>query len=655
MRKYFDVVFLTTSIPAAGAYVYVLDSSGNRVSLYSDNGVTSIQNPVTTDRTGFFSFYVADGTYTLQYVLGGVTLRTLTAVQIYDESSASGVSNAIANGTATDAGTLNGSETLPMSRGSGLLQTTLTKIAQWVTQIFQGWVTPQMYGAACNGVIDDTAALQAALTSGKPVRFLVGTMMITSVTVPNVCDFYIGANATLRLIQTGTNAVGVTLNGNGSSIVAYGLIDGNGAGRTPIAIGDGVTVPVGCHAYLYNVQNVSGELFSGTHTEGLLIYGGTDHRFYVKARNFPNNCYNINQHSLARVVTVQGYADRVVGAFDGDNVWIGAALATTSCHLTHARVTNAGEEAIYNLSGINTCDEVVYSGDWQAVVNINGADLYVGRIFHTGGNYAPGQTAQTHGQSTVAVQNAGITQVGVIEYDLNTASNSSVSAASFLTARANNVSSGPVRIGAIRGTMKPVSLTLLASYVPGTIQSVDIQNVDLNVQYDVGVMTSIKNLMDMTIAQEFHLSHWNVRVIDINSAYVNDYFQINLPTTNLVRNSHFADIRFTFYQADATTVSTLAYLNVFNAAQTLVKTKGQIWQGNNMRIREDTAYGIPQSSEDVATTQPAAGTWAVGKFMRNYLPVETGTAGSKYVVTGWVCTGAGTPGTWIPVRALTGN
>ena len=86
MRKYFDVVFLTTSIPASGAYVYVLDSSGNRVPLFSDNGVTSIPNPVATDRTGFFSFYVADGIYTLQYVLGGNTLRTLTNVQIYDES-----------------------------------------------------------------------------------------------------------------------------------------------------------------------------------------------------------------------------------------------------------------------------------------------------------------------------------------------------------------------------------------------------------------------------------------------------------------------------------------------------------------------------------------------------------------------------------------
>ncbi|CAG2132468.1 hypothetical protein [Cupriavidus numazuensis] len=47
-------------------------------------------------------------------------------------SAATASTSAIANGTATDGGTLTGSETLPMSRGAGLLQTTLSKIASFV-------------------------------------------------------------------------------------------------------------------------------------------------------------------------------------------------------------------------------------------------------------------------------------------------------------------------------------------------------------------------------------------------------------------------------------------------------------------------------------------------------------------------------------------
>lgn len=44
--------------------------------------------------------------------------------------------SAIANGAATDAGALTGAEVVPVSRGSGLLSTTLTKIANWLTSLW---------------------------------------------------------------------------------------------------------------------------------------------------------------------------------------------------------------------------------------------------------------------------------------------------------------------------------------------------------------------------------------------------------------------------------------------------------------------------------------------------------------------------------------
>ena len=55
------------------------------------------------------------------------------------------------------------------------------------------------------------------------------------------------------------------------------------------------------------------------------------------------------------------------------------------------------------------------------------------------------------------------------------------------------------------------------------------------------------------------------------------------------------------------------------------------------------------------TAAPTTGTWAQGDVIRNAAPTEAGTAGSKYVVTGWVCTASGTPGTWLPCRVLTGG
>lgn len=61
------------------------------------------------------------------------------------------------------------------------------------------------------------------------------------------------------------------------------------------------------------------------------------------------------------------------------------------------------------------------------------------------------------------------------------------------------------------------------------------------------------------------------------------------------------------------------------------------------------------SAVDSFAAAPTAGTWAKGDFVRNNNPTELGSASSKYVVFGWQCVASGTPGTWLPMRYLTGN
>lgn len=65
--------------------------------------------------------------------------------------------------------------------------------------------------------------------------------------------------------------------------------------------------------------------------------------------------------------------------------------------------------------------------------------------------------------------------------------------------------------------------------------------------------------------------------------------------------------------------------------------------------------GYVQGTTNAATAAPTTGTWNVGDFVRNKTPAELGAASSKYVITGWICTVAGTPGTWLQCRSLTGN
>ena len=60
---------------------------------------------------------------------------------------------------------------------------------------------------------------------------------------------------------------------------------------------------------------------------------------------------------------------------------------------------------------------------------------------------------------------------------------------------------------------------------------------------------------------------------------------------------------------------------------------------------------------NAAAAAPTGATVAyqLGDFIRNTTPTEAGGAGSMYLILGFVCVAAGTPGTWREVRVLTGN
>lgn len=55
------------------------------------------------------------------------------------------------------------------------------------------------------------------------------------------------------------------------------------------------------------------------------------------------------------------------------------------------------------------------------------------------------------------------------------------------------------------------------------------------------------------------------------------------------------------------------------------------------------------------TAPPGSGAWLVGNRVRNSAPSVLGTAGSQYIVDGWICTVSGSPGTWVAQRTLTGT
>lgn len=90
MKKYWDTVLDTAGNAVPNASIVVTAYPGDTaVNIYTANstaGTPVAASTVTTDSTGFFFFYAPDGQYILKVYLSGTLYRTLTDVQIIDDT-----------------------------------------------------------------------------------------------------------------------------------------------------------------------------------------------------------------------------------------------------------------------------------------------------------------------------------------------------------------------------------------------------------------------------------------------------------------------------------------------------------------------------------------------------------------------------------------
>jgi hypothetical protein len=83
MQKYFNNVQRVSGAAVQGASVAVtVTSTGATATIYSDDGITTQTNPMTTDVNGFFSFFAADNVYTLTISGNGITTYSLPSVTL---------------------------------------------------------------------------------------------------------------------------------------------------------------------------------------------------------------------------------------------------------------------------------------------------------------------------------------------------------------------------------------------------------------------------------------------------------------------------------------------------------------------------------------------------------------------------------------------
>lgn len=105
MQNVFDVVQTRSGNAIAGAFVYVYNSSNVLATLYSDNGVTTTANPLTTNLDGEYQFYAANGTYSIVIAATGYDGQTINGKVLFDPADSTFVSAPVAIASGGTGGT----------------------------------------------------------------------------------------------------------------------------------------------------------------------------------------------------------------------------------------------------------------------------------------------------------------------------------------------------------------------------------------------------------------------------------------------------------------------------------------------------------------------------------------------------------------------
>jgi hypothetical protein len=181
MERYFDTALNNKGEPAVGLTVTVTDANGNNATLYSDNGVTTTDNPFYTDKNGAFSFYAANGRYTVTLTSDGVAPAAIKDIILDDPADKYFGDTQLAAGLSADlATTANG-------KGADLVANAAKKVASIAalralrvpqgsdaqTVIVDGATSPIIWNATSTAADDGANVFMPnSLTSGQAGRWL---------------------------------------------------------------------------------------------------------------------------------------------------------------------------------------------------------------------------------------------------------------------------------------------------------------------------------------------------------------------------------------------------------------------------------------------------------------------------------------------------
>lgn len=233
MKKFEEDVIDTSGNAVSGAAVDVYNA-GTLVhaTIYSDDGVTPMANPTSTNTAGTFKFYAKDGRYDITVSGSGITTRTRADEEIADVTEASGTDSAsiwktgvilVGDGVVGAPGFgFIAAPTTGMFRSGGALTFGVSGTSYWKIDTTGAWFPNSSasydLGSTTNRVNNlYVNTIPAGTTLASPT---ITSPTISSPTISGVCSM---ASATLSSTITNYNGIATVSGGVASEVATVDL------------------------------------------------------------------------------------------------------------------------------------------------------------------------------------------------------------------------------------------------------------------------------------------------------------------------------------------------------------------------------------------------------------------------------------------------
>jgi hypothetical protein len=652
-------------------YTYAAGTTTPATTYTSSNGATAHTNPIVLDASGRVpggEIWLTINT-TYKFVL-----RTSADVLI-------GTYDNISSAFNTDA-----SLVTYTPAGTGAVTTT-------VQAKLRETVSVKDFGAVGNGVTNDTAAIQAAMTASEAVYFPAGTYLITSALVLKTGQYLYG-NRDATILSTGINVNGIS-GVNVNNITISGLkITGNNTGTTSLdsnglffdtctnirienndfanwgkdstGYGSAISFDKNCNDLWVDSNRITGgqggggssdinvyseggycfitdnECFS-TNSQGIFVNSTAAVNTSGKCVIQGNISKNHSRHGIVTSYNAGGYLDTIVDSnICIDCGWTGIYAATT---------VSPGGTIVISDNVVNSCGgdlggSTTSAGILLTANTLNSRTNVTGNYVYNSGKTSAG-VARALTSPCIFVSTQGYANITGNICDTSTGEGINIAPTTFENI---NITGNLIHdcVAGIKGQLAAGQVGGLLNISSNTIKSLLVDGFGI---YLLAIGTSIKmlsiqgNLIDglkLTSGKVgLYIPDTDIKTGNISNNILNNFdtgMKIDSYTTT-------AQMGRTCLNVNNTISNCTNGLDSLNVSALLGFFTNLVFINNSNNTASTVpAFAVATSPNKVfyASANPSGGTapWIVGDRAINSVP----TVGQP---KGWVCTVAGSPGTWV--------